>query len=298
MKMREQCEGEAAYFRIPMPIARNAFEIAPTNPHAAAIQAALRSRIGLLGTMLGVLALMAWPCRAEEFVATSPSGETRIEWTSDRELGWSLALFRKGRTPVEVPFKEPDFRYESLGLSNFYERRFLWMGERYCVTTLSYGFGILDTQKNEWLCNTGVEWGFAHLRHTIAYVRFRPGGGTPTGPDTLGIYRFTGTEKDPDLSHHETLLAGRVVSPIFESRYEDQVAFIQRSAKGLQLVIFDTDAQKVLATRAVPKRFAGKENLWSDEFKKAGRNRNRALLEWMEAATKYGPFWEPQPDGF
>ena len=242
---------------------------------------------------------VALPASGADFATISPSGKTRIEWTYNQDLGWSIVVFRDGKNPVEVPFEIPENRFETLGISNFPERKLRWVSERYCVTTISYGFGILDTEMPKWVCNTDVNWGFANIRKTIAYVVFRPGRGDskPGNHDNIGVYRFgsSGTS----FWHDVYPLAGFIVSPIFESRYCDQVAFIQQLPnKQKQLVIFATEKGKSLATRTLPKRFSNGQRLWWDEDGKEGRAKNRELLQWIESSTRYGPFWEPAADRF
>ena len=231
----------------------------------------------------------------------SPSGNVKIDWAFNQELGYSVAIFKKSGKARDVPFLEPEHRNETLGLSNIPERKFRWMGDRYCITTISSGFGILDTEQAKWVCNIDVVLGYAQIRNTIAYVAFRPGRGDPKpgDKDTIGVYRFLGQGNDRQLEHKVHPLPGHVISPIFESRYQENVAFIlQLPSKQKELVIFGTDTGKPLATRLLPKRFASRKTLWADDIKKVGRQQNRELLEWIDSATKYGPFWEPQADRF
>lgn len=239
---------------------------------------------------------------AADFVTVSPSGNIQIKLRtipgkpSIEQTSWDVYVQKGKDEPRLVPFEVPEINRSTLGISNLNERRYHWMGERYCVTTISYGLGILDIEQARWVCNTTVNWGFANGRGTVVYVEFGHPSDTSVKSDSISVYRFDSVH---NLGHKIHPLAGLVISPIFENRSNANVAFIQQLPnKEKQLVIFGTDTGKTLATRTLPKRFASLKTLWVDDIKKQGRQQNRELLEWIESATKYGPFWEPDADGF
>jgi hypothetical protein len=242
-----------------------------------------------------LLAALTCGVEAEDFSTASSSGKTRIDWTTVPEIGWGLTLFRHGSPGVQIPDPEYGVREGGLGTSNFPDRKFRWFGERYCVSTLESGFGIIDTLSRKWVCNLSTRWGFSWIRTVIVYVSRNEESQTH---DELGIYKFD-DGKPPQLRHITRQTAGLVISPFFEGRYRPQIAYVELLPnKTAQLVVFDTTSDaRPLAVKRLPERF-DRRNPWSTDLSKEARVRNLELLEWICSATKYGPFWEPDGDHF
>lgn len=249
----------------------------------------------ILSLIFFIRGFLPFLATADDFLTISPNTGTKLVLRPSADL----VVVRPDGTSLSVPLPLDQSRYERLGTVNLPERKFQWANDFLCVATISNGFGILDTREPKWICNTVVKWGFAYGRSHIAYVEFRHPLDTSAKSDSMGVYRFDRFERKAEVACESYPLKGFVISPIFENRSDPIVAFIQQLPdKEKQLVIFGTDTGKILATRTLPKRFASRKTLWVDDIKKEGRQQNRELLEWIESATKYGPFWEPDADGF
>lgn len=241
-----------------------------------------------------------------EILTTSPSGRTQIEFRVSDGIGpstknYEVYLLRAEIKPQLVSDELPEILRSWLGLSNLPEREFRWIGERYCVTTISYGFGILDTEEAKWVDNIDVTCTYGKSRRMIVYILPCPYGRLAPPPHyvhTIGTYHF---DSKNNLTHKTFPLEGRVVTPLFRSSHGSEIAFIQRSRSGKkELVVFDTWEGKVLAKKPLPKWLSKQEVSWyyNDSDKKAVRRLRREWLGWIDSATKYGPFREPEESEF
>lgn|GEM_PF-4153276 len=245
-------------------------------------------RIKVVKWILFAFAFLPPLAAADKFAVLSPSGETRLDWVVDEQEGFKISVSEQGAVLGEIPFVGEDCRRDNLGIANFPDRSFLWVSERFCVASTRDGLGIIDTSERKWVCNIAAKWACANLRHTWTLVRFESGD-IRQNPDQLEVYRFDSDGFQMEVAKFD--LRGRVVSPLFGHRYLPHVAFFLKRANGtVCLEVIDAETGKPLAEKAAPRHLLSKTEVWKDAAKKEGAARNRALMNWIDSATKYGPF--------